>query len=66
MIIKDNIGREIVKMNENGDIAIARFPDMSEELKKIVSEMYSELTGEEIGIVKDYLDYKNEIEEFCV
>lgn len=46
-------------------IIVARFPDMNDKEKEIITEFYTELTGEEPFRIREFLDYKNEELEFC-
>ena len=62
--LKDSDGRILMK-GEGTDIAIARFPDLSEPIKHYIAELYAELTGDNYDKAKDFLDYKSEEEEFC-
>jgi len=62
--ISNEKGRTLVKMK--GDrIIVARFPDMNDKEKEIITEFYTELTGEEPFRIREFLDYKNEELEFC-
>ena len=66
VVIKDPKGREVVKINNNGRMAIARFPDMDEKFKVYIIDLYKEMTNENPQELKDFLDYKTEENEFCV
>jgi len=65
VIITDDNERTIVKIN-NGKIAAARYEDLNEEFKEYVVDLYHLLTGEDPQKLKDFLDYKEENDEFCV
>lgn len=66
VIIRDDKGREIVKINDNGRIAIARFPDLSPITREYVLALYREVTAEDPKELINFLDYKSEENEFCV
>ena len=66
VIIRDEKGRDIVKINGQGRIAIARFPDMTLITKEYVINLYKDVTKEDPEKLKDFLDYKSEENEFCV
>ena len=65
-IIKDEKGREIININNNGKIAVARFPDMSDAVKEYIIDLYKDMTNEDIELIKDFLEYKAEDNQFCV
>jgi glucose-6-phosphate isomerase len=65
LLIKDSRGREIVRINNKGQIVIARYPDMNEQFKKYVTDLYSELTGKSKKEIVNFLNYKTEENEFC-
>jgi hypothetical protein len=66
IIIRDEKGRDIVKINDQGRIAIARFPDMSLTAKEYLLNLYKDVTKEDPEKLKNFLDYKTEENEFCV
>lgn len=66
MIIRDSKGRDIIKINDKGRIAVARFPDLSDIEKDYIVNLYKEVTNEDIKKLRDFLDYKGEENEFCV
>lgn len=69
MIIKDEKGREIVKISDDGRIAVARFPDMSAQLKEYIVDLYRESTCDADSCCKrieDFLEYRTEDNQFCV
>ena len=63
--IKDNKGRVIIKVSDDNDIAIARFPDMEDDVKDCIVEYYTEMTGECADKVRKFLDFKEGEDEFC-
>jgi hypothetical protein len=46
-------------------MAVARFPDMSNAVKECIIELYKDMTNEDIGLIKDFLEYKTEDNQFC-
>jgi len=66
IIIKDPRGREIIRIGDNCKIAIARYPDMNEKIKKYVTDVFVDLTQKDPVSVRNFLDYKSEENEFCV
>lgn len=66
IVIKDPKGRVVVKTNNRGQMAIARFPDMENSFKGYIVELYREMTNEDPQKLRDFLDYKTEENEFCV
>ena len=65
ILIKDSKGREIVRINNKGQIAAARYPDLDKKFKKYVATLYSDLTGESKKKMMDFLDYRTKENEFC-
>ncbi len=65
LLIKDSRGREIVRINNKGQIAIARYPDLNKRFKNYVAKLYSELTGKNKKEIVNFLNYKTEENEFC-
>lgn len=68
IVIKDDKNRDIIKIGNNGKIAVARFPDMSKSIKQYIIAVYKETTSEDAESLKnleDFLDYKSEENEFC-
>jgi hypothetical protein len=66
VIIRDEKGRSIIKINDKGRIAIARFPDLSKQMKECIIDLYGEVTNEDPIKLMEFLDYKCENNEFCV
>lgn len=64
-IIKDDKSREVIRINDKGQICIARFPDMSDSFKEYLMDLYMEVTDEDPQKLRDFLDYKTEENEFC-
>lgn len=61
----DSRGRPMISVNDNGRIAITRYPDMNDNCKNYIVKTYTELTDEKEGAVRDFLDYKKEEFQFC-
>ena len=62
--ILDDKERTLLK-RKGDNIALARFSDLDEKLKKYLAELYAELTGEDIEEAKMFLNYNTEKNEFC-
>jgi len=68
-IIKDNQDRTIITIGDNGKIVVGRFPDLSEEYKDYIVRVYVdtvECSDKDIEELIDFLDFKEEDDEFCV
>ena len=64
MKIIDEKGREIFEIKA-GKILISRYNDLSDEYKDFIAMLYSEMTGENPSKTRDFLDFKNEENQFC-
>ena len=66
-VIKDENGREILRISDDGEFVIARYPDMTEEMKDYIVKLHSQLTSDESkeDEVRDFLNFGGEEEEFC-
>jgi len=64
-IIRDGKGREMIRIGDNGRIAIARYPDYTEEAKQYILSIYKDTTNGDIVKLRDFLDFKTEENEFC-
>jgi hypothetical protein len=65
IIYKDEKNREIMKINRESKMAIARYPDMSPKIKDFIVHVYSELTGKNKDAVINFLEFKSDENEFC-
>ena len=65
MVIKDKKGREIIRIGNTGSLAVARYPDMDEKTKEDIVEIYEELTGQDSGSTRSFLDFEDDNDEFC-
>ena len=63
--IEDEQGKLLLILNKNGEIAVSRFPDMPEETKNMVVQLYAEMTGQSENNIRDFLDYTSDENEFC-
>ena len=63
--IQDNKGRDIIILSDNGKIAVSRFPDLSEEEKDYIVELYLQppFTGKDEEEIRAFLNYENDL--FC-
>ena len=64
--IKDSKGRSIIKINDNGQVVAGRYIDTPEELKNQVIEIFSSLTNKDPQKLRDFLDFKDDEDSFCV
>jgi len=64
--VKDAQDRVVIKIDDAGNLGVARFPDLPEEFKTYVIEIYKELTDEDPEALRRFLDYEEEEDEFCV
>jgi hypothetical protein len=62
--ITDEKGRNLLKVRD-GRILVARFDNMTDNTKSLIIDLYKNIAGEDIDVIKDFLDYKNEHFEFC-
>jgi hypothetical protein len=62
-IIKDDKGRPLISINE-GNIAVARYEDLSDEMKEYVAKVYIELTGKSSDDLMSFLNFEAD-NEFC-
>lgn len=65
-IIRDDKGRILFKISDRGEIVVGRFPDMSDEMKNFVLDLFTSFTDGDPVKLKNFLDYKIESDEFCV
>lgn len=64
-IIKDEKGRDIIRIGPSGRMAVARYPDMDAKIKDYVSGLYVKLTNRDKKEIIDFLNYVGEENEFC-
>lgn len=64
-IIKDEKGREIIRINKKGKMAIARYPDMNNDIKDYIIGVYIKITNKDKKEIVDFLNYIGEENEFC-
>lgn len=65
-VIQDEKGRTIVIINDKGETAFARFPDLEETTKDYMIELCKGISEEDPEKLRDFLNYKSEEDEFCV
>lgn len=65
MKIKDEKGRTVIAVNKKGKIAIARFPDLSDEFKDYLVKTAVVVTDIDPQKLRDFLDFKTDQNEFC-
>jgi len=64
--IVDKCDRVIVSVNDKNKVVVARYPDLSSECKEWVIEWYEEMTDGDVDKLRRFLDYKEDVDEFCV
>lgn len=64
-IIKDEKGRDIIRISPKGRVAIARYPDMDEKTKDYIAGLYVRVTNRNKEKIVDFLNYVGEENEFC-
>jgi len=62
--ISDEKGRILIKVKDDR-VLVARFPKMTENMKKIIIEFYSEFTGDNEETIRGFLEFENDEMEFC-
>lgn len=66
--IEDEKKRTIIILSEAGEVAIARFPDMSDKLKELIIGFYeisAVREASEVERLKQFLNYKTNEHKFC-
>ena len=63
--VRDEKGRRVIYVRD-GKLAIARFPDMTDEMKEYLLDSYGDLTDGDVERLRLFLNYESEEEEFCV
>ena len=63
--IEDEKGRTLLIVNGNGEVAISRFPDLTEETKTMMVDLYVGATGADSQKVMDFLNYDSDENTFC-
>jgi len=66
IVVKDNRGRDIMRISEKGKLAIARYPDYSEKAKQFLISVYTDVTKGDPEKLREFLDYRSDENEFCV
>ena len=59
----DDQDRDIMLI-KNGEILVARFPEMTEEYKKFIADMFCDFTGSSRAEILRFLNFVEE-DEFC-
>ena len=65
LTVKDINGKTLVKVNENGKMAIARYPNMSEKTIGYVLDVCADMGRKNSDEIRDFLLYNNDEYEFC-
>jgi hypothetical protein len=67
-VVKDNKGRVLFMLNENGRMAIARYKDMDECFKQYIVNYYKDMTSEsqdKVDKLVRFLNFEEDTDEFC-
>jgi len=64
LILTDEKEREILRIKA-GKILVSRYNDLGNEYKDLIVELYSDMTKEDPCKIRDFLDFKNEENQFC-
>jgi len=62
-VIEDCQGRKLMVINDKMEVAVARYPDLNEEIKEQVVRIYEEITDGHGKDIRGFLNYENEA--FC-
>jgi hypothetical protein len=63
--VVDNKGRIILKVNDKGEMATARYVDLEQGYKDYIIQMFRDMTDKDIDKLKKFLDYEEDTDEFC-
>ena len=65
--IRDKRKRDLIVVSKNGEVALARYPDLEEKEIKTILDMYYDLCEdqEEVDRMGKFLRYDDEEDEFC-
>ena len=64
--VVDEKGRVILKVNDKGEMATARYVDLSDAHKDFIVKMFEDMTNEDIEKLRRFLDFEEDTDEFCV
>lgn len=64
-IIRDEKGRDIIRISHKGRMAVARYPDMNDKIKDYIVRIYVKTTRRDTKEIIDFLNYIGEENEFC-
>ena len=62
-VIEDENGRELMVINDKKEVAVARYPDLDEEMKEQIICIYKAITDGQGKDIRGFLNYENE--DFC-
>jgi len=63
--MEDSKGRKLLIVNDKGQYAFSRFPDMDNATKDELTEIYESLSGESRKGFLEFLDFKGNMGRFC-
>jgi len=64
VVLKDNKGRTLMWVKDK-HIACARYPDLEEEDKQCMLDVYLNITNENPNELRRFLDFEPGVNEFC-
>jgi hypothetical protein len=64
-VLTDEKDRVIASVSDEGKIAVSRQPDMTQEMKEYIVDVFSDLTGQDPQEIMAFLNYEEEEELFC-
>lgn len=64
-VITDILGRQLLIIGDNGRVSVARYPDLDEECKQMIIDIYEDVIGEKNSELIEFLNYNDTETEFC-
>lgn len=64
-VLTDENDRVVASVSDEGKIAVSRHPDMTQEMKECIVDVFSDLTGQEPSEIMAFLNYEEGEELFC-
>lgn len=63
--VEDDRGRELLVVNDEGQFAFSRFSDIDDDTKEMLNDMYESLSGKASKEFLRFLNFDNDMEQFC-
>jgi len=63
--VEDDKGRELLVVNDEGQFVFSRFNDLDNDTKETLKEMYESLSGKSSDDFLRFLNFDNNVEQFC-